>query len=176
MHKFLKLILPVTFAFILFSCDGDPGPPGLDGETIIGQVIEIEADFNVGNDFSTLFEFPLDVEVFESDAVLVYLLEDVVDDGAGGTLDVWTPLPQSFFLDQGTLQVTFNHTFVDVSIFLDGNFDLATTPVEFTDNQVFRIAIVPAEFAQNGTVDISNLTTVMSFLNISDKDISRIAL
>ncbi|MFN2262219.1 MAG: hypothetical protein ABR595_09170, partial [Psychroflexus sp.] len=59
------------------------------------------------------FEFPLDVEVFESDVVMVYLLEEQISDSSG-PVDVWTPLPQSFFFNDGSQVVyNFNHTFFD---------------------------------------------------------------
>jgi hypothetical protein len=41
---------------------------------------------------------------------------------------------------------------------------------------VFRIAIVPAEFAQSAKMDTSNIGEVMSSLNITEADISRIQL
>ena len=92
------------------------------------------------------------IEVYESDVILVYLLEESVP-GNGGPIDVWSQLPQTYFLNQGTLLYTFDHTFLDVKIFLDGNFDLGTLGPAYTDDQVFRIAVVPSEF---GTTSIDN--------------------
>ncbi|NER14072.1 collagen-like protein [Leptobacterium flavescens] len=182
MYKLLRLIFPISLALFFVSCEGDPGPPGIDGAdgidgvNILGQVVEIQGDFTQGNNFTLDFTFPSSIEVFESDAVLVFLLEETVDDGNGGTLDVWTPLPQNFFLNEGLLQYTFNHTFVDVSIFLDGDFDLTLTPDTFTQDQVFRIVVVPGEFAQNATIDLGNFNTVMKTLNLSSKDIKKLPL
>ena len=75
--------------------------------------------------------------------MLVYLLEGVTTNGD----DIWSQLPQTFFLSQGTLLYSFDHTFFDVRLFLDGNFDLSTLGSQFTNDQTFRIAIVPSEFA-----------------------------
>jgi len=136
----------------LIACEGDrgpQGPQGIDGGVILGNVYEINRDLLPQNNYSTVFEFPLDIEVFESDVVLVYLLEEVVND-EGGPASVWTPLPQSFFFDDGNQVVyTYNHTYFDVNIFLDGNVNLDTVPDEFIFNKTFRIAIIPAEFAEN---------------------------
>ncbi|TXE19806.1 hypothetical protein ES731_07125 [Psychroflexus gondwanensis] len=136
----------------LIACEGDrgpQGPQGIDGGVILGNVYEINRDLLPQNNYSTVFEFPLDIEVFESDVVLVYLLEEVVND-EGGPVSVWTPLPQSFFFDDGNQVVyTYNHTYFDVNIFLDGNVNLDTVPDEFIFNKTFRIAIIPAEFAEN---------------------------
>lgn len=144
--KNLFLFLASASAILLTSCQGDPGPQGDPGVNILGQVFEVTVDFNQANNFSDLITFPSNVEVFESDVVLVYRLEGSVD-GNGGPIDIWSQLPQTFFPPQGTLLYTFDHTFLDVNILLDGNFDLNSLGPDFTNNQTFRIAIVPAEFA-----------------------------
>ncbi|MEL6812363.1 MAG: collagen-like protein [Bacteroidota bacterium] len=146
--KKLFLFFAVSSSLIFSSCEGDPGPPGEPGINILGQVFEVTVDFTVGNDFRQLVTIPSSVEVFESDAILVYWLEDVVDDGNGGTLDVWSPLPQTIYLDTGgSFQYTFNHSFIDVLLFLQGDVDLGTLGNQFTNDQIFRIAVVPSEFA-----------------------------
>jgi hypothetical protein len=45
-----------------------------------------------------------------------------------------------------------------------------------TDNQVFRIAIVPAEYGQASKMDPSNLASVMTSLGVQESDIQRIIL
>ncbi|MDX1463374.1 MAG: hypothetical protein R3359_09970, partial [Marinirhabdus sp.] len=122
------------------------GPPGAPGINILGQVFEVNVDLNANNDFRQLITIPTDIEVFESDAILVYWLEEV----APGNLDVWSPLPQTIYVNDGSFQYTYNHTFVDVLLFLQGDIDLNTLGPEFTNDQIFRIAIVPAEFASEG--------------------------
>ncbi|MDC7996195.1 collagen-like protein [Altibacter sp. HG106] len=151
------LTLFALFSIGLFtSCEGDPGPPGPPGEpgiNILGQVFEANVTFNNGNGFQQLITIPSDIEVFESDVILVYWLEEVVGDGSGGTLDVWSQLPQTIYLDGGgSFQYTFNHTFLDVLLFLQGDIDLDTLGSGFTDDQIFRIAVVPSEF---GSADLT---------------------
>jgi len=145
--KHLLLFLAFSTSILFTSCEGEQGPPGDPGINILGQVYEVNATFTDGNDFRQLFTFPSNIEVFESDVVLVYWLEDVVDDGTGGTIDVWSQLPQTIYLaGGGSFQYTFNHTFIDALIFLQGDVDLSTLGNGFTNDQVFRIAIVPSEF------------------------------
>lgn len=149
--KNILFLFAITGSLFLTSCEGDPGPPGPPGDpgiNILGQVFEVSVDFTEANGFQQLVTIPSNVEVFESDVILVYWLEDVVPDGSGGTLDLWSPLPQTIYLDGGgSFQYTFNHSFVDVLLFLQGDIDLTTLGNGFTNDQVFRIAVVPSEFA-----------------------------
>ncbi|NNM22693.1 MAG: collagen-like protein [Flavobacteriaceae bacterium] len=148
--KNILLLLAIGSSVIFSSCEGDPGPPGPPGEpgiNILGQVFEARVDFTEANDFQVLVDIPANVEVFESDAILVYWLEDVVPDGSGGSIDVWSPLPQTIYVEGGSFQYTFNHTFIDVLLLLQGDIDLGTLGNGFRIDQIFRIAVVPAEFA-----------------------------
>ncbi|MBQ0741346.1 hypothetical protein J9332_44450, partial [Aquimarina celericrescens] len=54
----------------------------------------------------------------------------------------------------------YNHTFFDVNIFLDGNIDLNAVSNDFLTNQVFRIAIIPADFAESNE-DLNSYESVM---------------
>ncbi|NAS30232.1 collagen-like protein [Flavobacteriaceae bacterium R38] len=159
--RLLTLIFPVILSLFVLSCDGEDGIDGQDGA--LAQVFEVQIDFNQANNFSEIVTFPNSIEVFESDAILVFLLEGVDENGN----DIFTPLPQNFFVNQGLLQYSFNNTLFDVSIFLDANFDLGTLSADFTDNQDFRIVVVPAEFAQNATVNLNNFSEVMSAFNLN---------
>ena len=138
-HVFLTL---VSLNLLFSSCQGPEGPPGVTGVNILGKVIEVSIDLDQSNGYQQVVTLPLDVEVFESDAILVYRHEGIFD-----TADIWTPLPTTYFdAGGGTFLYTFNHTYFDVKFFLDGNFNLNTLGPEWTQNQLFRIAIVPAEY------------------------------
>lgn len=148
--KNILLFLALSTTILFTSCEGDPGPPGLDGGLVFAKVFEKTVNFQV--DSQTLLPtatigFPL--EVFESDVVLVYRLEKQVDIN-GELFDAWSPLPQNFFFSNGDiLQYIFNHTLFDAEIQIDGNFDTSTlSGSDFIDNQTFRVAIVPAEYAK----------------------------
>jgi len=177
MKKLLSLLAFTSLLFI--SCEGDPGPPGPpgprgeDGFDIVGEVFEeVGVNFTQANGYSEVIPFPDNIEALRSDIVLVYLLEDVVNDGLGGTADLWTPLPKTFFTSQGTLQYNFNHSFFDVEVSLEANFNLNNVSPDRTLNQVFRIAIIPAdEFSQMTDVNLNNLQEVMQALNKTQKDI-----
>ncbi len=170
----MKKLIVLLFSIALMSCEGDtgpPGPPGLDGVNILGKVFDVTVDFTPNNGFANLLAFPNDIEVFESDVVMVYLLEEQVSDPSG-PIDVWTPLPQSFFVDGGAQVVyNFNHTFLDVNLFLDGNVDLNNLGPGFTNNQTFRIAILPADFAENFDVNLENYNEVMQALKSQNANI-----
>lgn len=173
-------ILLFSSAFIITSCSSDgpagpqgpQGPEGPQGENgLIATVIDLEGSFTAANNYELFLEFnDANVEVFETDVVLVYL--KVGEDGtAGGApVEVFRMLPQTYFLDGGALQYNFDHTFFDVLIFLDGTIDFATLDPSYTQNQVLRIAIVPGSFATSG-VDLSNMNAVMKGLELETNDI-----
>ncbi|EDZ65198.1 hypothetical protein NOC27_4 [Nitrosococcus oceani AFC27] len=48
---------------------------------------------------------------------------------------------------------------------------MANISTEFTDNQIFRIVILPSEFAPNAKVDKANIDAVMRTLNLEEKDV-----
>lgn len=173
-----------TFLILLFvSCSGPEGPPGFDGfdgqdgqdglDAPLSQVIDIEGDFTLADDYAIFYEFPQTVEVFETDIVLVYLLWDQTEDSTGEAVDIWRLMPQTRILDQGLLQYNYDHTFLDVNLFLEADFDLATLAAGDTDAQVFRIAILPAELAAGGKMDKSNVANVMQTLGVEDNDVPR---
>lgn len=158
--KTIWKIFTLSSIFLLSACQKDQI---VNEVTVLGKVLEINANFTNANDYKVLYEFPQNMTVYESDVVLVYLLEDVVNG-----VDVWTLLPQTFFTPNGTLLYTYNHTYYDVSVFLTANFDLSLASSGFTQNKVFRIAVVPAEFALK---DSTNLNSVMGDLQLENKDI-----
>lgn len=162
MKKIFMLLFVSTF--LLTSCTVNDDD-NTDFDTI-GQTYEFTTTFNSGNLYSDRFVFP--ENIFDSDVVLVYRL-----DGTVNGLDVWEPLPTAsffFFNDttgaiEGFLNYRFNFTIGDVDVFLSSDApELAEQ--EFTNNQTFRIVIVPADFAQNTDIDFSNLEEVSTALNL----------
>jgi hypothetical protein len=161
--------LSILFAFIAFSltsCSSDepgpPGPPGEPGVNVVGQTFEFEdVDFTYYDDnfYAAIIEIPEEIEVLESDAILVYRRE-VID----GT-ETWSMIPQNYFLEEGIIQYVFNYTPNDIELLIDGNFDLATLDGAFTQNQFFRFIVVPSDFAVDTGVDVSNFEAVMQALD-----------
>ncbi len=161
------MILSVAF---LVSCQGDPGPmgpagydgqDGQDGTNILGIVFETDAyNFSFSNDFLLYYAFPNDVEIYDTDIVVVYVLWEQ-DNG----LDVWRALPQSVFFNEGTMMYNFDYTAGDVQIFIDGTMDPNLLPSGYTDDQIFRIVVLPADWYNNKSVDLNDYNAVMKALN-----------
>ncbi|MCP4884870.1 MAG: collagen-like protein [Flavobacteriales bacterium] len=165
-----KLYTLFLFSLILVSCEGTVGPPGppgpqgpsgQDGTGLLGLVFEVEADLNAGNNFEYFVEIPSEIEVFESDVIMVYRLMGVFEGN-----DIWEPLPQTIFRDSGVLLYGFDYTLFDVRLFLDGTADVTRLSPEDTDNQIFRIAVIPADFAKD--IDVKKMSKVMEALQIED--------
>lgn len=159
-----KLAASLSIFLLIMGCEGQgpigprgpEGPPGPAGP--VGQGFEVEADFNASNNYSQFFAFPEEVEVLDTDIVLVYLLWNV-DSETGN--DVWQQLPVSVFFNDGELQYAFDHTLADVQLFLTGDTDLSTVGDEFTQNQIFRIAVLPVDYVLGSNLDLSNMDEVM---------------
>lgn len=186
MRKF-SFLFSLATAFFALSCEGPAGPPGppgfdgqdgLDGVNLLGQVYDITGDFTPGNNYSLFSVFSEDapsVEVFETDVVLVYILWEQVDaPGGGAPIDVWRLLPQTRLLNQGILQYNYDHTFLDVSIFLEADFDLGTLFPGDTDNQTFRIAILPADGVGAAKLDVTNMQAVLDYLGVQEASVPEV--
>ncbi|MCA0933330.1 collagen-like protein [Lutimonas saemankumensis] len=170
MRKLYILFFTLIF---LASCEGPVGPPGPPGPPgpigppgeggggLLGQVFEVEADLNVVTNFEYFVEIPSEIEVFESDVVMVYRLMGVFE----GT-DIWEPLPQTIFRDSGILLYTFDHTLFDVRLFLDGTADFGRLDPIDTDNLIFRIAVIPADYAKE--LDLKKMENVLKGLDIEE--------
>ncbi|WP_324721268.1 collagen-like protein [Salinimicrobium sp. HB62] len=162
--------ISLLFAFIAFSltsCSSDEpgpqGPPGEPGINIVGQTFEFEdVDFQYfadGNFYATVVDIPAEIEILESDAVLVYRREVIND------TETWSMIPQNYFLEEGIIQYVFNHTADDIELLIDGNFDLSTLDVAFTQDQFFRFVVVPSDFAVDTGIDVSNYEAVMQAID-----------
>ena len=173
-----KLSLFLLCSVVMFmSCEGPVGPPGFDGfdgfdgadgadgaDGLIGTIFEVEATF-APDGYEFLVDIPVEIEVFDTDIVMAYVLSGVDND-----LDIWEPLPQTLFFGNEILLYGFDHTLADVRFFLDGTIDLNSLEALYTDNIVFRVAVIPAAFAEN--IDVSNIAEVMDAMSL--KSVQRI--
>ena len=161
------LLLFISFSMVMTSCVEDDNA---DLDTI-GQTFEIgNINFISNNNLNATVNvvIPNTINVFESDVPLVYILDP--DATAANGVDVFEPLPRTFFFDDGGFaQYRFNFIFddgtgiFDLDLILESDdFSLLTTG--FTQNQIFRIVIVPSSFAE--THDTSDLRSVLSQLNL----------
>lgn len=163
--KHLSYLVLAFATFFMMSCEGDPGPQGPQGPAgglLVSAAFEIEIDFNAGNNYSFIEAYGFDV--FPSDVTLVYILWDTVNGQ-----DIWRLLPQTVEFADGTLIYNYDFTQDDVSFFLEGITDFENLGNEWTQNQVFRVVVVPADNID--TVDISNLNNVIQASNIENFNI-----
>lgn len=155
-------ILLILISITITSCVGERGPTGPQGPAgIVGQGFEVQASFTESNDYSQIFEFPGSIEVLSTDIVITYLLWDV-DPNTGN--DIWQQLPVSVFFSDGQLQYAFDHTLADIKLFLTGDTDLSTVGDEFTQDQIFRVAILPVDYVQSKNVNLQNMNEVMEVI------------
>lgn len=178
--KTIKLFLILFSAIVISSCEGPMGPPGydgLDGEDLIGTIFEIKGDFTPANDFRLYFDFPGNFEIYDTDVVLVYMLWEQTDG-----LNVWRLMPQTVVLnyvnngnsETEVLQYNYDYTVADVQVFLEGTIDFSTLlPAEWKD-QIFRIAVLPADFMAKNTIDETDLNSVMNSMNFNLNSIEKI--
>jgi hypothetical protein len=92
---------------------------------------------------------------------LVYISWEV-DNGQ----DIWRLLPQTEYFDDGVLVYNYDFTQNDVRFFLDGTTDFSLLDPSYTDEQVFRVVVVPADNV--GRLDISNLEAVQDTFGITE--------
>ncbi|MDY8135820.1 hypothetical protein [Aquimarina sp. 2201CG5-10] len=153
-----KIFAFLFLSTVLFTSCSDDDP---DFDTI-GQTFEFTTTFNAANNFAHRFFFGQNI--FDSDVVLVYRLE-AVDNG----LDVWEPLPTvTIFLNDAadtSVQYRFNFTSGDVDVIMESN-NPDLVPADLTNNQTFRIVVVPSSFAENTDVDLKDLNAVQSALKL----------
>ena len=92
---------------------------------------------------------------------LVYIKWETVNGQA-----IWRLLPQTVQFAEGTLVYNFDFTRADVRFFLESNLDLSLLNESYTQDQVFRVVVIPADNVDG--MDLSKLNDVMSHNNITD--------
>jgi hypothetical protein len=147
---------------------GPPGPAGEPGNNIVSEVFEVEADFTAGNGYEAIFDF--DPAIVESDVVLAFIEWET-----SGNASVWRALPQTVFFEQGALIYNLAFTSTDFRLFLDGPLDYSTLSADWTQDQVFRIVIVPGDFA-GARIDYTNYEAVTKMLGIQEEDFQKVKL
>jgi hypothetical protein len=158
MKKILSLV--AITALLFTACEGDQGPPGPQGNNgniIASSAFEIEVDFNAENNFEYFEAYGFNV--LPSDVTLVYILWETINGD-----NIWRLTPQTVPFDDGDLVYNFDFTRTDVRLFLDGTTNFNTLGAEWTQNQVFRVVVVPADNVDG--MDVSNLNAVMQANNI----------
>ncbi len=161
MKKIIKTIAALLFmTVVLISCNGrgptgPEGPPGPPGPEILPTSFEFNATLSPGNDFEYINEIPNDIDVFDSDVVIAFVLEDYIEED---DLEVWRQLPITEFNSRGTVLFDFDFSPVDVRVFLDANYIL--TASDGYQDVLIRAVHIPANFASKMSTDaLKNVQT-----------------
>lgn len=158
MKKTFKFLFAGIALFLLSSCSeqGPVGPEEPPGPEILPTSFEFAADLIQNNGFEFIREIPNQIEVFNSDIMLIYVLEDYIEED---DLDVWRQLPVTDFNNSGTRLFDFDFTRIDLRLFLDANYPLGAAD-ELRDVLV-RAVHIPAGFVNNAKVmDLQNAKSV----------------
>lgn len=134
---------------------GPQGPPGQAGEDAqTGAVLDLgQWNFTAENEFQLGISFEeYGIEVEESDLVLVYVLWNYIEEEE---MPIWKPLPSTVMFEEGLFKYDFLYSFAFVSIFLEAEFDLAELGTGWTEQQVFRIVVLPGEVVNARTTGSS---------------------
>jgi hypothetical protein len=166
--KKITLIVAFIGMITLQSCSvNDNDGDAIDNDTI-SEVFEYSNVNFLPNDYSSVLSYPH--TIFDSDMVLVYRLS-----GSFQGEDVWKPLPETYYFDDGTLDLRYDHDFTrfDTEIHMEG-FDLAGVSSTYRLNQVFRVLVIPADFGKTGKVDLNDYNAVIKAFNIDESKIIKV--
>jgi hypothetical protein len=136
---------------------------------LLAEVFQVTTSFTSTNNYSKLIT--LNPPIYNSDMVLVYRLFNVVN-----SQSVWRQLPQTVYIAQGELDYNFDFTRNDINLFLESDFDLATLGANWSQNQVFRIVIIPGYFSSklSKAVDFNDYNAVVKAFNIKENQVKTI--
>jgi len=150
-HSMKKAVLLSLLSLVfLVSCNGPEGPigpQGPEGISIFSNVMEVSVDFDASNNYEALLNFPSDWIVYEADLIMVYLSYETISNSSG-PINVWRALPQTLLTNEGLLQYNFDHTYQDIRLFMQADYDLNLTTSADRENQVFKIAVIPAQYGE----------------------------
>lgn len=175
--KRILLLLAIVGMTAMQSCSSDDDR--VDNDTI-AEVFEINqnTNFTAGNNYR--ISYTLAPPIFNSDMILIYRL-----DGQDNGQDVWVPLPKTYYFNGGDeLDYSFDFTTREIFIYL-GFTNSALLTNEFTQNQVFRVVIIPGflsnkaantgGYVKGGTiptsVDFNDYNAVIKAYGLNDSNI-----
>ncbi|MCF8321017.1 MAG: hypothetical protein K9I35_07410 [Flavobacterium sp.] len=163
--KRIILLLAISASFLFQGCTTKEEISA----DLLAEVFEVRTSFTSANNYSKLIT--LNPPIYSSDMVLVYRSFDVINNQ-----NVWRQLPQTVYLAQGELDYNFDFTRNDINLFLDSDFDLATLGTAWSQNQLFRVVIIPGYFSNkyNKAVDFNDYNAVVKAFNIKENQIKTI--
>jgi hypothetical protein len=160
--KRIILLLAISTTFLFQGCTTNEEIKA----DLLAEVFEVRASFTAANNYSRLIT--LNPPIYNSDMVLVYRLFDVINGQS-----VWRQLPQAVYIAQGELDYNFDFTRNDINLFLESDFDLATLGATWSQNQIFRVVIIPGYFSNknNKAVDFNDYNAVVKAFNIKNSQV-----
>ncbi|KQS34155.1 hypothetical protein [Dyadobacter sp. Leaf189] len=176
-----KKLIPLLLVFVaLFQgCRGPEGPQGPAGNELIGKTIDlVGVNFTADNKYQYSMTWDdADLEVFDSDAVLIYSNWETVNSN-NQDVDAYRLLPLTVYLPNGILSYNFDRTVNDFRIFLDGTANRGTLEPVYTRNQEFRIIVIPSGFAArtSGALDYNDYNAVVKAFNIDESKIRKVSV
>jgi hypothetical protein len=164
MSKKITLVIAFIGMIMLQGCSTD--------DDTISEVFELR-NINFGfnpTDGYTIYR-TLNPQIRLEDVILIYRLSGTIDSNT----PIWQQIPRTLFLPQGELDYDFDFSREDFTIYAGGTYNLASTP-NFTQNQTFRIVIVPGFFSNKNIkkVDFSDYNKVVKAFNIDESKIKQL--
>ena len=163
--KRILLMLAISVTFLFQGCTKNEEIKA----DLLAEVFQVTTSFTAANNYSKLIT--LIPPIYNSDMVLVYRSFDVINGQR-----VWRQLPQAVYLIQGELNYNFDFTRNDINLFLESDFDLATLGATWSQNQVFRVVIIPGYLSNKNkkAVDFNDYNAVVKAFNIKESQVKTI--
>ena len=171
--KKITLILAFIGMITLQSCSvNNDDRDGIDNDTI-AEVFEYTNVNFFPNDYSVVLQYPH--AIFNSDMVLVYRLS-----GSFQGEDIWKPLPETYYFGDGTLDLRYDFDFTrfDAQVYMEG-FDLAGVSSSYRLNQIFRVVVIPAYFANKsaaGKLDFKDYNAVKEHYKLDADKVTKVEM
>jgi hypothetical protein len=173
MKKFYLFLVMTIGMISLQSCTREEI---IQNNNIEVQVIELtNVNFTPQNDFRRRFLF--NPPILNNDMLLVYRLDGVTSNGN----DIWRQMPQVYFEPVGgvvqEIEYNFDFTINDVDIFMLSTTNVANLPTDWTQNQVFRVVILPGYRVRSAAqVNFNDFEAVVNAYNLDLSKMKKVSM
>jgi len=167
MKKLIPFFLIAFFAtFTLTSCNNDDNNNYVDNDTV-AVVYDIKnTNFTINNNGDLTVSGTFQNPIYGSDMILIYRQEGSVNGNP-----IWGLIPKVYRTPNGgAVEYTNDFTREDFQIYLDLYTDQTEDVSNFTNNQSFRVLIVPAILGRNAVspVDFSDYQSTINYYNLNN--------
>ncbi|RZJ67457.1 MAG: hypothetical protein EOO50_05575 [Flavobacterium sp.] len=154
----------------LTGCEGPEGPQGAPGTNVEAAVFELNnVSFNFDGGYYISGDYPSNLNVLDSDVVLIYRLSDLID----SQTPIWQQIPTTMEFDNGYVNYDFDFSRIDYQIYLYGS--VPNLEPDYADGQTFRIVVVPGYFTNKGnTLDYSDYNAVVKAYNVDESNVKQL--